>query len=412
MKQKSLLFVLLFTLLAGLLCGCGKEAQTVYVQPISAIMGYGALGEFTTTAGVVVAQSEVNITRDETRKVAQLNVEAGQEVHAGDVLFSYDMDETELLLDKAELEIEQLKNSVADLTSQIAQLEKEKQYAAESEQLSYTVQIQSLQTDKKETEYNISVKERELEAMRASSQSGDVTAPIDGRVKAINENGTDPNTGEALPYLTLIENGAYRVKGKVNELNRSAVYEGMPVLLRSRTDDTLTWTGTVTTIDTENPDSNSNSGGYYYYGVTEETTSSSTYPFYVELDSTDGLMLGQHVYIEEQNGEAQEGLWLDASYVVATETGNYVWAVDRNGKIEKRDVTIGQRDEASWQFEILDGLTADDCIAFPEEWIREGAKAERLEESGVESGNEPIVDLPYDGGYAEGEETFAVEGGQ
>lgn len=37
--------------------------------------------------------------------------------------------------------------------------------------------------------------------------------------------------------------------------------------------------------------------------VTEDTTTTaSKYPFYVELDSTDGLILGQHVYLTLDTG--------------------------------------------------------------------------------------------------------------
>ncbi len=40
----------------------------------------------------------------------------------------------------------------------------------------------------------------------------------------------------------------------------------------------------------------------------DDTTSSSTYPFYVTLDSSDGLMLGQHVYIEMDEGQEERRL--------------------------------------------------------------------------------------------------------
>ena len=47
-------------------------------------------------------------------------------------------------------------------------------------------------------------------------------------------------------------------------------------------------------------------------------TASSSYPFYVEMDSSEGLMLGQHVYIEMDYGQtdARDGLWLDEYYIV------------------------------------------------------------------------------------------------
>lgn len=87
------------------------------------------------------------------------------------------------------------------------------------------MQIQALEADKKEAEYNITVKQKELDAMTSGSGTANVTAPVDGKVQAINENGTD-SSGNAAAYITLVQDGAYRVKGKINELNRSDIAVG------------------------------------------------------------------------------------------------------------------------------------------------------------------------------------------
>ena len=375
MKKHIIASALTFGLAMGLLSGCGKELPAVYVQSVATLTGYGSVGAFNTTAGVVVSQNEVKVERDESRKIAELKVEVGQEVTVGQPLFTYDTEEMKLTIDKAVLEIEQLKNSVTDFDTQIAQLEKEKKAAPSSEQLSYTVRIQSLQADKKEAQYNISVKERELQTLHASAENGEVTSPVDGKVQAINENGGyDDRTGQPLPYITLTQSGAYRIKGKVNELNRDEIYTGLQVVLRSRIDAEQTWTGVISEIDTENPENN-NGSMTYYYGPMDDTTSSSNYPFYVELDSTEGLMLGQHVYIEPNGGQEQQtALMLDASFVQGTaEEGYWVWAADSDDKIERRSITVGTFDEMMNSYEITDGLTPADYIAFPEESVQEGA---------------------------------------
>ena len=166
MKNKLTVLLLTLVLLVGLLAGCSGEKATVNVQSVAMITGYGTAGAFNTCAGVVVAQNEIKIERKDDRKVAELRVAVGQEVKTGDVLFVYDMDEMKLTIEKAELEIESLKNNITDFDTRVAQLEKEKANAPASEQLSYTVQIQSLQADKKEAQYNLTVKEKELEALK------------------------------------------------------------------------------------------------------------------------------------------------------------------------------------------------------------------------------------------------------
>lgn len=371
--KKRVAMILALILLMAAVSGCGGDKTPVYVQSVNEIMGYGAAGEFNVCSGVVAAQNETKIEKDADRKVAELKVEAGQDVSKGDVLFVYDMEEAKLTVDKAELELEQLKNSVTDLEDQIKEVENEKKYASSSDQLSYTVRIQALETDKMEAEYNISVKERELESMKATVGDGQVKAPIGGKVKSVNENGAvDEMTGAQLPYIVLIEEGAYRVKGTVNELNRNNYFEGQSVIIRSRIDSEQTWRGTIDLIESTPEESQNNNG--FYYGASDEMTSSSSYPFYVQLESTDGLLLGQHVYIEPDGGQedVRTGLWLNAAYIFEEDDSYYVWAAD-DDEIEKREVQIGTMDEELYLYEIVSGLSGTDLIAFPDDTIQEGA---------------------------------------
>lgn len=411
MKKRLFAGAMSLALLLGGLTGCGNKLPAVYVQSVAQIMGYGTMGGSNACAGVVVAQKEVKVERDENRKIAELKVEVGQTVSEGEVLFVYDTDEIQLTIDKAKLEIEQMKNTVKDYTEQITQLEKEKKSAPESEKLSYTVHIQSLEADKKEMEYNITVKERELADLQGNGGSGAVTAPISGKINAINENGGYDNmTGQPLPYITMIESGAYRVKGKVNELNLNEFYAGLPVTIRSRADETMTWTGTITQVDTA-PETNNNDGMFYYgYGASDEMTSTSSYPFYVELDTVDGLLLGQHVFIEPGNGEPvqTEGISLFADYVLGSEEeGYYVWAANADNEIEKRAVTVASFDEMLYCYVITEGLTAEDRIAFPDESIQEGAPVTDTmptpaDPEGVVDGGDAFEPLPGDAVDASG----------
>lgn len=436
--MKKITVALALLLVLGLLAGCGPDASAVYVQSVSDITGYGALGEYNTCAGVVVAGNEVKITKDENRKIVELKVEVGQTVKEGDVLFVYDTDEIKLSLDKAKLEIEQLKNSLTDYDNQIAQLQKEKANAGSSEQLGYTVQIQALQADKREAEYNITVKERELETLKNTDISGEVKATISGEVKSINENGgTDNTTGQPLPYMTLVESGAYRVKGKINELNRDQFSVGQTVTLRSRADATQTWTGVIASVDAS-PEQNSNNNSYMYDGGnSDEYTSSSSYPFYITLDNSDNLVLGQHVYIEPEQSDDRTGggFWLDASYVVENEDGTcYVWAASSRDKLEKRSITVSEKDDMFYRYLVTDGLTLDDRIAIPNDTLTEGLPVtdempEPSEDDGVDDGgtddggtgdggfdNGGVVDGGMDGGisgnYADGGiDSGLIEGG-
>ena len=112
----------------------------------------------------------------------------------------------------------------------------------------------------------------------------------------------------------------------------------------SRTDENQYWVGTVTLVDYENPAQGNNNN---YYGMaTDEMTSSSKYPFYVELESTEGLILGQHVYLEVDAEEGDvSGIPVSMAFICYEDDGTaYVWAENRN-RLEKRKVTLGEMND-------------------------------------------------------------------
>jgi HlyD family secretion protein len=101
----------------------------------------------------------------------------------------------------------------------------------------------------------------------------------------------------------------------------------------------------------------------------------------VELDSSDGLLLGQHVYLELDIGEEDSAaLSISGAFLCYEEDGStYVWA-EKNGKLEKRTVVIGEYNYMMDTVEILEGLTEADYIAFPDpELCVEGASTTREE---------------------------------
>lgn len=369
---KTILLVCILTLIMSVFAGCGDSGTPVYVQTVGEIMGYNSAGAFNVSAGVVMAQEEIKIDRDMDKEISGLCVEIGQNVNAGDVLFIYKTENISLQIDKVNVEIEQVKNQISDLKNQIAQLEKEKKSAKESEKLAYTLQIQSLQTDQMEAEYNLSLKQRELQELKNNTDTGEVKSPITGQVKKINKDGGyDMYTGNPLPYIVLSTVGEYRIKGSVNELNREELYVGQSVIIRSRIDGNVTWTGMITSVENQAEENNN-----YYYGY-DDMYGSSSYPFYVSPDSSEGMLLGQHVFIEPNYGQATtaEGLWLDAAYICMNQSDGayFVWGADKNNEIAKLYIEVGEIDTDLNCYEILSGLTVNDRIAFPSEDIKEGA---------------------------------------
>ena len=189
--------------------------------------------------------------------------------------------------------------------------------------------------------------------------------------------------------------------------------QGVPVIVKSRRDDN-TWKGEITSVDTS-PQKDSE-GDMYSYGSSDEMSQSSNYAFYVKPENFDGLMLGQHVLIEIDNGQEtsinKTGIWLYSDFICKDGKKNYVWAKDENGKIEKRYVEIGQKDEDNGDCEIKSGLEKGDYIAYPDKSIQEGMTATTNEADVSVAPNDLNTDDDMNGGadIEGGDEDIAYDG--
>ena len=352
-------------LILAVLCGACSSGNAVYVQRVGDLAALGGIAPGDRFAGLVVSEHVAEIEKDAERSIEEVLVKEGDDVKEGDALFSYDTEELQLNLDKQRLELEQLLATIENYESQIADLESQSRWLSGTDKLQYTVQIQTAQVDLKEAELKVNTKESEIKRSEEILENATVTAPVTGRVQAINENGTD-NQGNPLPYITIQQSGSYRIKGMLGELQRGGIVEGSRIRILSRTDETVSWTGTVALVDYENP-SQGDSNSIYYGPSADEMTAASRYPFYVNLDSTEGLILGQHVYMElEVEAGSFTGPAINMAFLCYEEDGTaYVWAENRD-RLEKRRVTLGETDPMTGAVQILDGLTEEDYIAFPD----------------------------------------------
>ena len=359
-----------------------EDVEYVYVESVDMLTG-GAASFDNRYMGTVEAQATQSVKKNSDLKVKEVFVTVEQEVKEGDKLFEYDMDEMDLKLKQLELELTSTNNSIQICNQQISQLVKERDEAPADSKLGYTAQIQSLQAQLNQLNYDVQAKQLDIDRQRAAMEENVVVSPMDGIIKEIkNEENNNDNSSNYNDYssddpdafIKIMAKGQYRVKATGDETNIRTMSVGDRVVIRPRIGDDMVWTGIISEIDLEHPDNGSNND--MYYGGGGETT--TKYPFYIDIDSIDGLLLGQHVYVEpdEGQGEVKSGLWLDDMYILSDEAGgSYVWAENAEGKIEKRVVSLGEFDDENMKYEILSGLTAKDYIAFPENRIKEGMTA-------------------------------------
>ncbi len=349
--------------------------DAVYVEKISAITGYGTgSGVLIRYSGEAVAQASLEVSLDSERTVKECYVQEGDIVEEGQELFVYDTREDEDKIAQDEIDIEKNQMSIESNLTSIAQQEKLQASAEdEDDRTEAYLQILSLQNENRSYEYEIQKTQIEIESLQESIQDSVVRADMGGYVQKIADQSGDDDYNyyysENSSYITILSLGDYRIKGTVNELGYDNIEEGMEMVVYSRSDPTQTWKGTVTEISMEKDEDDSD--GYYYYNSSD----TSTFTFYVELENADGLLLGQHVYMEKNAGQTEEktGLWLEEYYIMQEDDGHaYVWLANMSNVLEKHEIVLGSYDEDLYEYEVISGLEADDYIAYPMLGLSEG----------------------------------------
>lgn len=245
-------------------------------------------------AGVVEAQETQEVQKDASKEVDEIFVAVGDEVKKGDPLFSYKTDDLKLDIERLKLEIENSATSITEYNNQIDTDTRLMNEATDATvKAKYQLAITETQNSIRQVQLEQRAKNAEIDAKQKSIDNAVVKSTVDGVIKSISTSSTDSG-----PYMTILGTGSYRVKGTVDEMNVGMLSEGLTVTVHSRVDQSKTWEGKITKIDTEDVNKNNNNNGDYYYGGGSSGESATKYSFYVELTSTDDLLLGQHVYIE------------------------------------------------------------------------------------------------------------------
>ena len=381
-----------------------KKSSGVYANKVSDVM-YQA-GSTDRYSGVVEAADSMDIKADSEKKVKDILVSEGDEVQVGTPLFTYDTKDLAAKKESATLELESLNNTLSGYDAQIEQLNKEKKEASKDQQLDYTLQIQQVQTQQKQTQYDVATKKAEIEKYDESIKNATVNSTMVG-VKKINENQSADTADSA--FMTIVATGDYRVKGTIDEQSflNSGLAEGQAVIVRSRVDESKTWQGTISKVDTENPQTDNSNSGMYDDGNSEQKA--SKYNFYVQLTGTGDMLLGQHVYVEPDFGQTQmkEGIWIDESYVVKDGDDAYVWTLNKKDKLEKTKVELGDYDENLMMYEIKSGLSKDDYIVWASDDLYEGEPAQTWDDY-IENGGDE--DTAYDDMGTEALDDQVLEG--
>ncbi|MBR2605556.1 MAG: pentapeptide repeat-containing protein [Clostridia bacterium] len=356
------------------------QEGTVYVQSVSVITGVGPAGQRNRYSGVVEAKNVVKLDPDKDLTVKECFVAAGDKVVKGQRLFSYDVESMQIAFEQLQLDILGLENGIQTGEAKVESLKKKLATVKEFKKYEIQMDIQTEELEVRKKQYELSGKTKQAEDMEEALKNTVVYSPVTGTVRSVktgDSSGQDyysyGGSTEDTAYITIVAGNDYCVKGTVSEQTIHTLQEGMDVRILSRVDDSI-WPGRIYKINTEETKQN---GSRYYYYDSGSGEQASKYDFFVELDNNEGLLMGQHVYIELGSGADQESdaLLLPLYYVVENEGQPFVYAADGENRIEKRTVTLGDQDEENGTVAILDGLSYLDRIAFPDETVQVGMLA-------------------------------------
>jgi Membrane-fusion protein len=377
------------------------QEGAVYVQSVSVITGVGPAGQRNRYSGVVEAKNVVKLDPDKDLTVKECFVAAGDKVVKGQRLFSYDVESMQIAFEQLQLDILGLENGIQTGEAKVESLKKKLATVKEFKKYEIQMDIQTEELEVRKKQYELSGKTKQAEDMEEALKNTVVYSPVTGTVRSVktgDSSGQDyysyGGSTEDTAYITIVAGNDYCVKGTVSEQTIHTLQEGMDVRILSRVDDSI-WPGRIYKINTEETKQN---GSRYYYYDSGSGEQASKYDFFVELDNNEGLLMGQHVYIELGSGADQESdaLLLPLYYVVENEGQPFVYAADGENRIEKRTVTLGDQDEENGTVAILDGLSYLDRIAFPDETVQVGMLASETAYVPEDLGSMEPMDM---GGY-------------
>ena len=205
----------------------------------------------------------------------------------------------------------------------------------------------------KELEFEIKMAEANYKIALTEVSDGNVYAQIDGVVVSL------ISADEALmtqqPMIKVSAGGGFYVEGSVSELERESLVIGQEVTINDWSSG-MTYVGRIESLgDYPSADGSWNGMG---------NPTASYYPFNVYVEESADLQSGSYVSIIFSAGTAVQGVYLENPFIRTENGRSYVWVRGADGKLEQRFVTTGKSLWGSYT-QILDGVTAEDYLAFP-----------------------------------------------
>ncbi|EOU2042688.1 MAG: efflux RND transporter periplasmic adaptor subunit [Clostridium perfringens] len=233
MKKKYIIAIVTVVILAGVGVGSYFLKQSINKESVATMEIYTVPStDKVFVNGKIEPEKVENIFLDATKgTVDKVEVENGDVVEKGDILFTYKNDQVQSQVEQLELQLNSAKNQKEEINKQNAEAKKQLEdlkKAGLENQMPQAGQMPNLgqnaggEISTGSVDEQIKLLEKQIKALK-DKEYYKVTAPIGGKV-ILAESSTNPTQ----PYIT-VESGDYYISGSVNEKDQPKIKEGQEV---------------------------------------------------------------------------------------------------------------------------------------------------------------------------------------
>ncbi|MBO3378111.1 efflux RND transporter periplasmic adaptor subunit [Clostridium perfringens] len=233
MKKKYIIAIVTVVILAGVGVGSYFLKQSMNKESVATMEIYTVPStDKVFVNGKIEPEKVENIFLDATKgTVDKVEVENGDVVEKGDILFTYKNDQVQSQVEQLELQLNSAKNQKEEINKQNAEAKKQLEdlkKAGLENQMPQGGQMPNLgqnaggEISTGSVDEQIKLLEKQIKALK-DKEYYKVTAPIGGKV-ILAESSTNPTH----PYIT-VESGDYYISGSVNEKDQPKIKEGQEV---------------------------------------------------------------------------------------------------------------------------------------------------------------------------------------
>ena len=220
----------------------------------------------------------------------------------------------------------------------------------------------------KDCELKVKQAQLDLEKSKLALNNSTVCSTIDGVVRTLTDADTATQTGQ--PFLVVSGPDQFLIRGSISENYLSDVHVGDSITAMSY-ENGMSYSATISEISTYPLDSSS--GMSYGSG----NSNSSEYEFTAIADNAEGLSNGMYLEITLNipGSASTDALYLYTAYFREDDGGRYVMKAGLDNRLHKQYLQLGASIYGGQYYEVKDGLTINDYIAFPYgSDVREGTR--------------------------------------